>query len=221
MVVVATTTPSDGGGAEALLPDEQAAMTARGTARRQADRIAGQRAARGAVGALTGWERAAYTITRASGGAPVVEGPSPGVAVSISHRDGTGWAAACRRGRPGLDVEAVALRPLSWLRTWFTVGEQERLADDPVAQTEAWCAKEAVLKALGTGMAIHPREVEVVGRHGVFVPVMLHGAAAQTHAALGGGRLVVTVGRLDGLVAAAALLSPGDGREALASHRVA
>ena len=221
MVAVATALPSDGGGAQALLPEELAAMTARGTARRQADRIAGQRAARGAVGALTGWGPSDYTITRASGGAPVVEGPDPGVGVSISHREGTGWAAACRRGRPGLDVEAVALRPLSWLRTWFTVGEQERLADDPVAQTEAWCAKEAVLKALGTGMALHPREVEVIDLHGVFVPVMLHGAAAQVHAELGGGRLVVTVGRLDGLVAAAALLSPGDGRETLASHRVA
>jgi phosphopantetheinyl transferase len=141
--------------------------------------------------------------------------------VSICHREGVGWAVATRKGRPGLDVEAVALRSPAWLRTWFTPGEQRRLAGDPVAQTEAWCAKEAVLKALGTGMALHPREVEVLGPHGVSVEVRLHGAAARLHAELGGGALRVTLGRVDGLVAAGAVLSPGDGRQAVASHRVA
>ena len=221
MVALATATASESGGLQALLPEEHAAMTARGTARRQADRIAGQRAARDAVAGLTGWARGEFTVRRQESGLPFVEGPQDGVSVSISHREGVGWAAASRRGRVGLDVEVVALRPSSWLRTWFTADEQIRLADDPTAQTEAWCVKEAVLKALGTGMALHPREIETLGPCGGLVSICLHGAAERVHAELGGGGLMVTVGRIDGLVAAAALLSPGDGRQPLLSHRVA
>ena len=221
MAIMATATSTDVGGAQALLGAELAAMTARGTARRQADRVAGQRAARRAVASLTGWRREDFMVTRAPGGAPVVESTQGTVQVSIAHRDGVGWAAATDRGRPGLDVEAVALRSGAWLRTWFTVAEQALVGDDPVAQTQVWCAKEAVLKALGTGMALHPREVEVVALGGASAQLRLHGDAARCHARLGGGALRVSLGCVDGLVAAGALLSPGDGREAVASNRVA
>ncbi|MEC8424850.1 MAG: SDR family NAD(P)-dependent oxidoreductase, partial [Myxococcota bacterium] len=220
-VVMAMASQATAEGAQALLSSEHAAMTARGTARRKADRLAGQRAGRLAVARLTGWEREAFRLVRAPSGAPLVEGPESGIQISISHREGMGWAVATNRGRPGLDVEQVCLRSDAWLRTWFTDAEQKWLANDPVRQTEAWCAKEAVLKALGTGMALHPRQVEVMSIGGASAEVRLHGEAARCHADLGGGALWIGVGRVDGLVAAAALLSPGDGREAVASHRVA
>jgi acyl transferase domain-containing protein/acyl carrier protein/phosphopantetheinyl transferase len=225
VVVMATAMATGGtGAAEALLPVERREIAARGTAKRQADRTAGRRAARGAVNKLTGDRE--FRIGSAQSGAPEVRGCDgasalDGVKVSITHRDGHGWAAATRHGTPGLDVEAVALRPASWLRTWFTSDEQARLAGDPVAQTRTWCAKEAVLKALGTGMALHPKDVEILDQRRFVAKVILHREAAERHAQLGGGRLIVTLGQVDGLVAAAALLAPGDGRNPARSRRVA
>ena len=73
-----------------------------------------------------------------------------------------------------------------------------------------WCAKEAVLKALGLGMALHPREVVITRLGGPRVQVSLVGEAQAVWLAAGGGPLVVRLARLDGLVAATALWSPGE-----------
>ena len=210
--VVATSGDADASGAVALLASEVRSLTARGTPRRQADRLAGQRAAKAAVARLTGLDPSDFTVERLASGQPVVRslaGQALDTSVSISHRDGTGWAAATRSGRVGLDVEAVALRPPSFARTWFAPEEQRASAGDPTAETELWCAKEAVLKVLGRGMALHPREVVVTRLGGSRVRVVLVGGAKDVWQAEGGGSLVVRLGRLDGLVAATALWTPG------------
>jgi NAD(P)-dependent dehydrogenase (short-subunit alcohol dehydrogenase family)/phosphopantetheinyl transferase len=198
------------GGPSALLAEEAREIAARGTPRRQADRTAGRRAARAAVSALTGWTGAEFRVTSAQTGQPLVSAPAlRPPRVSVTHTDGVGWAVATRRGHPGLDVEAVALRPPSFAATWFTPGEQAATAGDPWAETATWCVKEAVMKALGLGMALHPRDIDVTLRGSHGAAVRLTGQAHDAWQALGGGPLTVQVGALDGRVAAAALLAPG------------
>ena len=104
------------------------------------------------------------SVRRGAHGGPVADPP---VAVSLSH--GGGWiaAAAYVHGRVGVDVEAgrdvapelarrcCSTAELAWL---------ERAAD---AQTRderflrLWTAKEAYLKAIGTGLGVDPRSVSI------------------------------------------------------------
>jgi phosphopantetheine--protein transferase-like protein len=111
--------------------------------------------------------------------------------VSISHSDGAAIAIARRDGRIGVDLETIEERPASFAREWFTEGEQERYGHDPRALTAAWAGKESVLKALGTGMALHPREVEIVDMTEAHLQVVLHGRAHAKHQELGGGDLAL------------------------------
>ena len=66
-------------------------------------------------------------------------------------------------------------------------------AADPAAVTAVWCVKEAVLKALGTGLRLDARLVEVVALRPFRAEVRLYGGAADRAAALG-GTLCVSVG---------------------------
>ena len=113
----------------------------------------------------------------------------PGARVSVSHREGHAIAVAVDVGRVGVDLEGIEERPDSFARTWFHAEERAWIGDEPLHQTIAWCTKEAVLKALGTGMALSPHDVRVTGFDGEVVFVELTGEAAQRHEELGGGRL--------------------------------
>ncbi len=146
-----------------LAPDEIAALSSRGTARRVADRLAGRVAAKRALAELTGVDAARIRIETASSGAPIAVVPGhPSVAVSISHGDGVAVAVAVQNGRVGVDRERIAPRTDAFVRDWYTDGEHRRCAGDAVALTVVWCVKEAVQKALGVGMAMHPRAIDVV-----------------------------------------------------------
>ena len=57
-----------------------------------------------------------------------------------------------------------------------------------------WSAKEAVLKALGTGLALSPHDVQITAIGPDDASVVLHGAAAALHEELGGGRIAVRWG---------------------------
>ena len=107
-------------------------------------------------------------------GRPVVSGawssaPAAAPHVSISHSGGIAVAAAADRGRwdgVGVDLELLAGRHGD-LDFVFTPGEHELLdAPDPSARGEwslrLWCAKEAVAKALGIGLARHHKDLEAV-----------------------------------------------------------
>lgn len=106
--------------------------------------------------------RHGVSVRRNAEGRPVADSP---VDVSLSH--GGGWiaVAAHRHGRVGVDVEAVrevgpalarrCLSPaeLSWL---------DHAADAPDRRERflrLWTAKEAYLKAIGTGLGTDPRTV--------------------------------------------------------------
>ncbi len=179
--------------------DELRELQARGTDRRIRDRVAGRVAAKRALHQLTGVAPSAVRIRRAPSGEPLADVPGhPQARVSVSHRDGHAIAVAVDIGRIGVDLEGVEARPASFARTWFDSSEQALVGTDPLRQTIAWCAKEAVLKALGTGMALSPHGVRVTHIAHDVVNVELVGDAADHHQALGGGALAVRWAAVNG-----------------------
>ena len=101
-------------------------------------------------------------FTRAAHGRPHLLPPHAATDASWSHSgDGLLVAQALRPGvRVGVDLELLRPRPraLEIARRYFTATEAAALASVPGDQREAafvalWCAKEAVLKADGRGLA--------------------------------------------------------------------
>ena len=177
-----------------LSGQEIALLRARGTAKRQADRIAGRIAAKRAVCQLTGAEPGQVDIRTLASGAPsVLIHEEPGPLVSISHSGGHAVAWASRRERVGVDLEQVEARHPSFVEEWFSEQESALLAGDPYRVTVAWSAKEAVLKALGQGMALNPREIQVLDIQGPEITLRLDGEVARAHEALGGAPFSVSV----------------------------
>ena len=111
--------------------------------------------------------------------------------ISISHRDGEAIAVATPTGRAGIDMESVEERAASFAETWFRPTERAHCQGDARRESQVWAVKEAVLKVLGTGLRLDPREVEVLSIEDNQVHVRLWGAAQARHAALGGGEIRV------------------------------
>lgn len=87
------------------------------------------------------------------------------VDLSIAHTPGLVTAAIAANARIGIDVERVG-RDLSedFTRGVFTPEEHELAADSgegPIAILRFWCAKEALSKALGTGIRYSPSDLRV------------------------------------------------------------
>ena len=177
-----------------LSAEELSLLRARGTLKRQGDRIAGRIAAKRAIGQLTGAAPEQIDILTLASGAPSVliqgkEGPL----VSISHSGGHAVAWASHRQRVGVDLEQVEARHPSFVEEWFSEQERVLLEGDPYRVTVAWSAKEAVLKALGQGMALNPREIQVLDIQGSEITLQLAGEVARVHQALGGAPFSVSV----------------------------
>ncbi|MCB9679701.1 MAG: SDR family NAD(P)-dependent oxidoreductase [Alphaproteobacteria bacterium] len=181
-----------------LSADELAEVQARGTDRRQRDRIAGRIAAKRALAALTGVPPLEMVVRTAESGEPIAEVPGwPTARVSVSHREGHAVAAAVSHGRIGVDLERVEPRSESFVQMWLSP-EEQALAPSPLEQTLVWSAKEAVLKALGTGMAIAPHHVRVQAITPDAIEVSLVGPALQRLEAVGGGEIRVGWCRVEG-----------------------
>ncbi len=196
--------------AKAMLTEaERERLAARGTARRVADRTLGRAAAKEAISRLTGIPPLDFEIDNLESGEPVarhLEGlPMPHV--SISHRDGQAVAVATPQGRAGIDLELVEARAPSFAETWFRPNEQRISGGDPRMESQVWAIKEAVLKVLGTGMRLDPRDVEVVDVSAGHATVRLWGEAATCHAALGGGELTIDVQDEQSMVIAVAWMA--------------
>ena len=181
---------------KALLSEaEHAELAARGNAKRVADRTLGRVAAKQAVSELMGLDPLSFQIENLPSGEPVVrrhdDGPVPHI--SIAHRDGEAIAVATPAGRAGVDMEVVETRAPSFARTWFRETERHLCKGDPRLESRVWAIKEAVLKVLGTGMRLDPRDVEVLDVAEGHCSVRLWGEAAERHAALGGGELSIDV----------------------------
>ena len=134
-------------------------------------------------------------ILASSGGAPVVTVRSAGdrtdVCISLSHAWGMGFAAAARGPlRIGCDVEAVRPRSDAFVSDYFTAPEAQRVrqappADQPTWANLVWSAKESALKALGEGLRLDTRAVEVM----LTDQESFDGWRAFTAATPGGGTL--------------------------------
>jgi len=114
---------------------------------------------------------AKITIANSATGAPYARTADKilPIQLSISHREG--WAAASvslNSGiSQGIDLEWVEDHPLSFYEDFFTADEVRILKNYGVEQRAwagslIWSAKEAVLKALGQGLSVDTRAVEVL-----------------------------------------------------------
>ncbi|MGN0852315.1 MAG: 4'-phosphopantetheinyl transferase superfamily protein [Kiritimatiellia bacterium] len=154
-------------------------MAAKGGVARRTEWLFGRIAAKEAVRRFlerfyqARWSDADVQVYTDPCGKPLTEGPWQGhlwqnmrLDVSIAHTSRFVLAVAAMNARVGVDVEASD----RCLSDEFTHGvflpEEQELAvnavDSPSAIIRFWCAKEAVSKALGTGIRYSPRELVVV-----------------------------------------------------------
>ncbi len=144
--------------------------------------------------------------------------------VSLSHTDGVAVAVAgyCAEGqRLGIDIERVRPFEESFQVAAFSgeeLGLLDSVSDLPRDEWVArlWCAKEAVGKALGRGLAQGPRSATVqaldpgTGR----VEVLLGGGLAEQFPDLAGARLVVYTAREGDWLVASTLCEWSEASEA-------
>lgn len=137
--------------------------------------IAGRRAAKqlliGCVPELRNLSPNKISIENRESGAPfvLVNGQElPGM-LTISHCGNAAAAAYTSESsiRIGVDLEAVTPRAQSFLETYFTQSELEWISsakeeDQALISTLIWSAKEAVLKALQTGLRVDTREIKIL-----------------------------------------------------------
>ena len=114
----------------------------------------------------------------------------------------------------GLDLcEIVRMEALladeRFLSRYFTSEEAAyvRSRGQSAAQTLAglFAAKEAVVKALGVGLSLPFKEIEIIHNEARQPQVRLTGTAAEKLAALGGGDFLLSITHEGGMAAAVAL----------------
>jgi 4'-phosphopantetheinyl transferase len=170
-----------------LTEDERLWLSTRRFPKRRMDWRLGRWAGKGAVLTALGHpalRRSQIEILASEGGAPTLcflpRGGWPHVSLSLSHSGGWGFAAAVPGRVPlGCDVETVAPRSDAFVADYFTDSEAawiDRIpAERDVRANLLWSAKESALKALGEGLRLDTRLVEVQGelppREGSWSPV--------------------------------------------------
>ena len=148
--------------------------------------------ARAAIGASIGRDPASLAFRREPNGKPVLVG-TPGVDVNLSH--GGDWIAVglSGSGRVGIDVEAD--RPeLFWreIAASFLSPEEVSTTLSPAAVPflKLWTAKEAALKAAGSGLSIAPDRITVEHRPDGFRVVLAAGTYDGCWLSLDDGHLL-------------------------------
>ena len=145
--------------------------------KRKKEFLAGRIAAKEAVGVVIdqfGFHRSPprIEVLKSPGGAPFVTIEGDGghsILVSISHSNEVAAAAACIGDIIGLgiDVEISEKRSNSFLKTAFTSEERTCIERVPkrmryIYSTHLFTLKEAVSKALGTGLSVNTYDIEVL-----------------------------------------------------------
>ncbi len=136
--------------------------------------------------------------------------------LSLSHREGIALAVVATD--PGVtlgaDLETVSPRDPALVRQFFTDREQALVAAAPAADRDRlvarlWSAKESVTKALGVGLRVDTRTIEVVGEGGPAWPDAPPGFRALEVRLLVPGPSLLTVTRdEDDLVLTVVRLGP-------------
>jgi 4'-phosphopantetheinyl transferase len=148
---------------------EAARLEGMRTAKRRRDYRLGRWTARRALAACPMIPPGAVEVRAATSGAPevmIAGAPAP-CALSISHSAGVALCAVSPTGgRLGCDIEVIEPRDLAFIETFFTRREQslvESISADERAllTTIIWSAKESALKALGEGLRLDTRSVEI------------------------------------------------------------
>jgi phosphopantetheine--protein transferase-like protein len=93
----------------------------------------------------------------------------PEISLSITHKEGFAVAVALKtdsQQKIGIDLEKIEPREEGLEKLFFTQAEQSILSnwlrrDRDLALAAAWSAKEAVAKALGTGLKADPKNFEI------------------------------------------------------------
>jgi phosphopantetheinyl transferase len=107
------------------------------------------------------------TIGRFASGQPFANVGGKKMAVSISHAAPFAFAAASEKDTYlGVDIEKVRRFPTSTYKSFCTTNElclieSSDLKQRDIRLTLAWSLKEATLKALGTGLRLHPKHIDV------------------------------------------------------------
>jgi len=106
-------------------------------------------------------ERSGGRLIRRPSHAPLCVGTPEAASLSYS---GSFAAAAYGAGPVGIDIECSS-RPgiREWGRRFLSAGELQSPPIEDAEYLKLWTRKEAVLKALGTGLAVDPRRVEATG----------------------------------------------------------
>jgi 4'-phosphopantetheinyl transferase len=114
-----------------------------------------------------------FEIASEGSGAPFVRdvsGERLPICITISHSRGAAFCAllpaAPGEGAIGGDVEAIEPRSPGFVRDFFTPAEaaaweKSSPAERPLLANAIWSAKESVLKALGLGLTVDTRGVEI------------------------------------------------------------
>jgi len=111
------------------------------------------------------------TIANRADGSPYVllDGQRQSLSISLSHRQGMAVAAVCQDVtiRPGIDLEWIEERDASFYEDYFTREENRLLGVFPGGEraqwgTLIWSAKESGLKALGQGLRVDTRFIQVL-----------------------------------------------------------
>jgi len=156
-----------------LTPAEREVLGGITVPKRAADWRVGRWVAKDAVIRATGDEelvKDAVEVLASSEGGPVARILAPGnwpvVTVSLSHSGGMGFAAAAMGAfRLGCDVEEIAPRSDEFVNDYFTADEAAWVRSDAgrrhLRANLLWSAKESALKALGEGLRLDTRAVEV------------------------------------------------------------
>ena len=161
--------------ADLLSVQERARLEGMRFPKRRADWLSGRRAAkellRRCEPGLADLSFDQITISNRAGGAPEVRvngAVYPG-RLTISHSHERALAAWTRApgAALGADIERVEPRAEVFVADFFTAQEQAAVAQAKSGQrdllvTLIWSAKEAVLKALGIGLGVDTRRVEVM-----------------------------------------------------------
>ncbi|MFA5862023.1 MAG: SDR family NAD(P)-dependent oxidoreductase, partial [Candidatus Thermoplasmatota archaeon] len=117
--------------------------------------------------------------------------------LTLAHAGGVAVARVFDAAREcvGVDVEPVEARSRAFEEEAFTAEERARFPEGPAragAVTLAWCAKEAVLKALGLGLSADLHSVQTrMAPAGAIMDIDLSGKPKERFVALDGSRLRV------------------------------
>jgi len=143
----------------------------------------GREPLRAVLGAYLGIDADRVTLIDGEHGRPALAGGhDQSLGFNWSHSGNRALIAVGRRITPGIDLEQLRARPraMEIARRYFSTVEAEALAALPAmardaAFLEMWTAKEAVLKALGRGLAFGLDRLSIASAAGELILQRLEG----------------------------------------------